>query len=541
MKLAHQFGDVSIEKEIHPDSPLGFFISNKQGGMLYFDAANDQAQLFAQVDGRLVKVFHDIRLDGEIVKVNNRFHSVDVARKDCNHTLFVPYYMNGLLMKLDRDNPVELKVAHKETDRTGTSTHEVYQSQGRVIIKTATPQSQEIYTAIQGEKLNYDHDCGEGKQFFSVHILSPRVAIVTAASENEAISQADHLFNNQEAIAKVQDQYIAPANRFKDPEAAMAYTCVMNGTDHMLISEGEKVSPARHFSDAAPAHAAIAANALLSEGEFRTVKNTLLSEILQQSSNLRSAGADFKDAAWPVLLFGSMMNKLCSKGKLYNYFTREEFAASAAKLLSLIGQIKQQFMKEGRFPVSEPVESHAMMLSILELEYVLSKDTSLIPTRDSVKQETKRLLEQQLSEINQTGMLTQSRLASVLLTAYVCPLLMNAEEWKAWFDRILSLAHNNLGSLRSKTNAQEPTPLELELFGVSNLAAIVLSRLDAEHYETMINGILRKSVNNVLYTGVIGRPTSAYSADIHPDKKGLFRNHHFLNNAFFLEMLRECA
>lgn len=546
MKLSHQFRDLSIEKEIHPDSPLGFFISNKNGGMLYFDAAKDQAQYFAQVGGRLVKVFHDIHLDGEVVSVGNKFHSLDVSKKESNHTLFVPYYMNGLLMTLDRQNPVELVVEHAEADASRGNDHSVYEADGRVLIKSTTPDGRSVFTAIQGDRLTYDHNLKPGKERFSVHVLSQMIAVATSETEQEALNQVNYLFTNHKALAKIQEQYMAPANQFKDPEAAMAYVCVMNGTDHMFVTEqdDQKVHPAPHFSDVAPAHATIASNAFLSEGEFKTVKKTLIDEVDRQTEFMQSGAPAFKDAAWPVLLFGRLMNRLCAGRKLYRYFTREELADSAARLLRLIHHIKENFIKDGELivPSAESIESHAMLVSILDLEYALSKDERVLETESILKKRTKTLLEQKLSEINENGILTKPGLASILLTAYVYPLLMEADEWKAWFDKLLELAHHNLKTLRSKTNDNaDGIPLELELFGITNLAAIVLNRIDAEHYEKTVNEILRQSVNEVLYKGLIGRPTSAYEQSIPPEKKGIFQNHHFLNNAFFLEMLRECA
>jgi hypothetical protein len=120
------------------------------------------------------------------------------------------------------------------------------------------------------------------------------------------------------------------------------------------------------------------------------------------------------------------------------------------------------------------------------------------------------------------------------MTAYIYPALMQNEEWKKCFDSIMT------DGLKYDSDNISLGAIDLEPFGMSCVSATVLHRLDAEHYKDHINSVIDESVDRTLYGGLVGRPTTN-GKEAAGNKKGIIQDTHLLNNAFFLEMLRECA
>ncbi|MBW2972567.1 hypothetical protein KY359_06025 [Candidatus Woesearchaeota archaeon] len=552
MRLKHQLGDHKIEREVNPGVPVGFFISNKIGGMLFFDAKNDTTQYYARIAGNTIKVINDINIEGSIIGVANLFHSLEIEREQHRHELFAPYYTNGMIIRSRTEGPLQVVMGAKDLATSSESSqHSVSERGGRVIIRSAHPSSQEgsyIYTAVQGEELRYDHDIKSGSKVFNLGLFSPRIAIAMSDSEEEAIATANHIFNNEDKIRSMQEGYICPATRFSDPEAALAYACVLNATDHLFFPDEKKkntLSPVPHFTDVSGPHMSIAAHALVTDGEFSIVKRTLLTELEQKHILARQGNSNFEDIAWPVMLFGRLLNRLCSENKLYSYFSRDEISTAAARIDAVTRILAQRYgdgvsvlnTEHGTRP-----ESNALMISLYNLAYAFTRSHDHLESERALVDKTRGMIFSIVADMRVKGSASNAEVNSLFLSAYIHPLLLSEKEWKDCFDTLLESIHHSFGTLHSKIiSGKNDNPLELEHFGIASLAALVLNRLDSERYESDINKILRNAISDVLYKGLIGRPTSAFDHGAGNEKSTLVKNAHLLNNALFLEMLRECA
>ena len=119
MKLRHQLKEHNAEREVEASSPLGFLISNKAGGMLFFDARRDRTQFYATVDGKPLKIVHNLAASGKVTSVSHKFHSLEIKRQADTHELFVPHYMNALLISSKADEPLRLVMELKELNEAG--------------------------------------------------------------------------------------------------------------------------------------------------------------------------------------------------------------------------------------------------------------------------------------------------------------------------------------------------------------------------------------------------------------------------------------
>lgn len=560
MRITHQLKDQKIERDVHESIPLGFFVSNKIGGMLYFDTKKDQARYYAHIKGNTIKVLHDLNIEGKPYALTNNFHSLAISRSMMSgkgeHEIFAPYYMNAFSIKSQSKEPFQI-VLHATDVQTGVSAehHAINEKDGRIIIHNSLqdPRDQgkrsSFFTAIQGDNLAYDMSKDPATGLLLLEVISPATTISIAETEDEAVRTADHLHNNADKIKEIQENYLASFKQFKDPEASMAYACVLNGTDQMFLPQAQAdkaLRPMPFFSEVTRPHTAIAAHALLTEGEFGIVKRTIFSELEEQLRRLQTGNARFHEIAWTTFLFGKLLNHLCAHEKLYNYFSTEDLKSSTISTIKIIENLTSKYQRRDGGLDTEygnTLEAQALLLSIYNFAHALTKKPEYAERERELAQSARAaLFRMDLADPQSHEPFAKDDLQSFFLAAYTYPLLLSQYEWKLCFNNILERLHGSFDTLQSKMSGAEPeSPLKLEHFGLTSLAALVMYRTDPETYEKTVNSLMRKSVSEVLYKGVIGRPSSSYRVETDPEKEAFVTDTHLLNNALFLEMLRECA
>ncbi len=554
MKLKHQLRGQNVERDVNNTIPLGFFISNKIGGLLYFDAKNDCTKYYARINGSTFKILDDINIDGKLTCVNNKFHSIEMIRDEHGHEIFIPYYMNAFTLTSKMEAPVQLILNPKDVQKgTVSKSNTVYEKQGRIVIKSQIPgmiSDNFLYIVFQGDDIKYDSKQGAEPGQVEIEIMAPRVTISVGCNEDYAVKAADHLYHNEKQMKDIQENYISSFTSFNDPEAAMAYACVLNGTDHMFLPdtgrESNAMTPVPFFSEVSSPHTVIAAHALLTEGEFGIVKKTLFKELEIQRQRMRSGQASFEEVAWTIFLFGKMLNHLCTHEKLYDYFTPQDVKDSALKIISLVDMISEKYLQDDGTVSTEygkTLESQSLLLSIYNFAYALTKKDNYQKSEEVLREPVRKILfDHKIFSDPAYKELKKEDVGSILLAAYTYSVLLSTEEWKQCFDNILDKVSNNFQTLQSKMVCEDiDGAIKLEHFALTSLAAIVFSKTDPEKYEKQVNVLIRSAVSEVLYKGVIGRPTSAFKLADNPESETMITDSHLMNNALFLEMIRECS
>lgn len=545
MKLKHHFKDHHIERDLHESIPLGFLLSNKTGGLMFFDAKKDRTQLYFRIGDTTLKIIDDIHAEGSIEEVGNRLQSLSVSRGEPKTEFFIPHYMNSLVITSEQGMPVNITFDVKGIDdRTRFGNHETYEKEGRLVVRSSSRKGRAVYTAIQGSKLLCE--AKTKKSALTINLMSPKTVLAVAENEAKAISEANHVMQNEQKIRSLQEKYVSSGTDFRDPETALAYACVLNGMDHMLLPDQTRedcVTPLPVLSHVTGHHISIAAHAMLLEGEFGIAKKTLLSEIDKQQNIMEKGSSTFETAAWPVVMAGKLMDRLCSRKKLYTYFSPEDVKSFADKVSRFTVLAEDKHTKHGLVACkdgSRYIEDQALMLSVYNLAFALTKDDQYLESEKKLKSKTQKLINEKLADMEQ-GKLDIHDAVSLFTAAYAYPPLMAKEEWTCAFDKLLHSMHNNFGVFRRKLLKQEDALLNLELFSLTSMAATVLNRNDPERFEKQVNKLMRSNIKDALYHGIIGRPTSSFRHSVNPEKEAVIQDKHLLNNALFLEMIRECA
>ncbi|MBW2968221.1 hypothetical protein KY362_07080 [Candidatus Woesearchaeota archaeon] len=575
MKIIHQVKDRTAEKEIGGSAPLGFFISNRKCGAFLFDASKDSMQFYAcsrQSGGQSSpsKIIRNIEFPGRLKEVRNSIHSIFMKREAEDrvngHEIFVPYYMDALLISTESPVPIHLNLDMKWL--------EVTEQAGRAVLSMKDSQGNLLFMAVQGKDLKYSfkESCkGSPGSNLLLSLMSERISISVSSDQQNAIATANHLFENATPIRDMQSAYLTTDSDFRDAETALAYSCVMNCLDQVFItdnpvqdasarpaesssagssevssegsSEGSSVdlsaSPAVStlpvFAEVTSPYTAIAMHAMVGEGEFQTAKNLLFREFNQQSAAVMHDSFTLEAVAWPALVLGKLLNRLSTYDKLLHYFSTHEISMISSEMDLIINDVNRRYLKSG-YVVNEDgcrnLESQAMMLSMYDLAQALKPSQEHDAAETLLRYNAKKLLE----SIMENEKISPEDIRSIFLTAYIYPQLMKQERWRPIFDRLLEQLHNDFRTLRVKRVG--PGFKSLDIFGLASLAAIVMHKTDEEHYEGQVNKILRSNVTDALYKGLIGRPTSAFDQSFSPDASPIIKNEHLLNNTLFLEMLR---
>jgi len=539
VNISHQLRGKRVEKEVK-NARFGTFISNKIGGLLFFDSSVNLTQYYARVGNRTIKFIDSLSADGEVKTIRNRFYSLDILRDQYEQEIFVPQFTNSLMIKSNKEFPLRISISPKDIHtKDEFSRHSVYDKQGRIII-ASTGRTGVIYTAIQGTDLKYSYT---GKSALSFELLSPKIAIAFSDTEAQAISSANHLFLNEQKIKEIQEKCISATTDFKDAEHTIAYASVLNSLDSVFFQDPagdvRKIRPIPAFLNVTSTYTSIAMHSLLMEGEFRLVKTALLSEIDYQYGLTKTRTPEFGELAWPIVLLGRFLNILCKQKKLYDYLTVDEIKDTVDKVTAL-AQILAQICRD-QTDQHETVESNSILLSIYDLLYALTKSDDYTEQIQTTKQETQQAIRKIISKADKKGVLKED-VKAAFLAAYIYPSLLGTEEWVDCFDVLLRDVNNSFQTLQSKIIKDEKTnTLDLDIFGLSTLAAIVLHRIEPEHYKINSTTLVKNAIITVLYTGILSRPTSSFDQMAEPENGPIIENKHLLNSSLFLEMLRECA
>ena len=136
---------------------------------------------------------------------------------------------------------------------------------------------------------------------------------------------------------------------------------------------------------------------------------------------------------------------------------------------------------------------------------------------------------------------------NVFLAYYLYPELLNNEEWELVFDKSLDklwLEWGGLSTIDKSSKLFCPNYTgENNMsyhrgdswYFINNIAAVCLKKLNSKKYQGFINKIISASEKDLLYLGVIGRPSELSSASVQKAEASLFQ---LWSAATFIELIK---
>ena len=196
------------------------------------------------------------------------------------------------------------------------------------------------------------------------------------------------------------------------------------------------------------------------------------------------------------------------------------------------------------------IEIQALWLAMLKLINYLDEELlKQQPEYKELEQQTKSKVKELFYDTNilKDGKDDPTVRPNIFLAYYVYPKLLDNEEWEKVFDISLTKLWLDWGGL---TTIPKDSPLFCDnysgedtksyhrgdsWFFVNNMAALSLLKVNKEKFKEHIEKIINASTTDMLYNGVIGRPSELSSASELKGEASIFQ---LWSAATYIELLR---
>jgi len=613
VKVSHVLGRVEIAGE--SDNP-GFILGNKLGG--YFSLFTNR---WTKYEGAyycdnfdVYQIISNILpLDSSRVTEHiNKFSYVERMRGDLKEKFFFPHYHNTLVYELseEKDIMIDLDVRNAYDMREFGRYYNIEQKKDKIIIKftkltddkeddSHLMKEFEMYIVISGAgsydvKANfhpidfeYDkHRIHHPETRYVYHALNARskkLIISFSKDMDKAIHENDKVKDEMEALLAGQSKrYPAYTSRnLKEEDILMAYSTAWNTMNDLVVYIDGKpgIFAGFHwFFQVWTRDEAISMKPLLFHEQYDIAKQIIFRQLnkIQEdgripsrfpTSRLQSADG----VGWVLKRLTDLFEELVAKGKLHDYFSREEIMYVKNKVETIIfsllthhttdklemNESMQTWMDTG---VGEEdvrsgarIEIQALRLSMYKLMKILCRAGD-----DNVGFKMADNLEKELVEAVRKNFLHDGFLLdgindpiirpNIFLACYIYPELLTTKQWQTAFSNVLPHLWNGWGGLSSidkkhkyyhgtytgQTN--ESYHRGDSWYFVNCMAAICMQKFGKVKFKKEIDAILNATTREILYMGIIGGCAEVSSSDQQESRGCLLQT---WSNALYLELVQE--
>lgn len=382
------------------------------------------------------------------------------------------------------------------------------------------------------------------------------LVVAYAESEKEAISQANHIFENITYIKRLKKRYansVINTTLALDTNTKAAYQNALLSFDNLIHETSFGVgifAGLPWFAQFWARDEAISTIALLYEEQYDLMKSVLTKWLVgegripnrQPFSELGSADA----TGWVYFRLHQLISVLKSKKLLVNYFTTEELFSLYTFCLNKLNSIESSFMKYGLIH-NGPLEtwmdttintntrdgfrieiqalhiaSYNLLLSLSELLQIDSKDLvikkqAMIQTIRSQFYNGSYLFD---------GISDPTIRPNVFIAAYVAPEILSKDEWKLCLRKTLSALFVPSGL--ATIDVHDPSFKEFYTgennasyhrgdvwFWLNGLAGVVLHRFGKTEFKKEIRELAELFSDELLRSGTLGTISEVSSAMQH--------------------------
>ncbi len=561
------------------------FLTNKKGGYSLFSSKPKSRfeGLFFYENGRMMKVLEEIRVDGKISSIANNMFIVKRKRKGSSESFFMPHGLNSLFYESNKGSDIQiiLDVRDSYDNRQWGRVYDVFEEKGCIVVgfKKNTNQAEDFsdgfeeysaYLAIKADDLDYDWNDDWEKNVYdqdqkrnsvpyeryvynALNIRSRRLMISFSFNKAKAIREANHISKNIskmiEGQQKQTNKVIHVKNIPRKPLIDLAVKCCLNSMDKLIIDDLDNHKKNKGIFAGLPwffqfwtRDEAISSRSLMIMKEFDLVKKILLRHI----SNIRYDGktpnmfpeSELASADGVGWVF-KRVSDLLKYEKRKKILSDKERRTIIKKLKSSINLLKQHYGQTGLFyngPLETwmdtgvdydkregfRIEIQALLLSMYNLAYRMTKDESYKRQEEELKKKVRRdfFKDNYLFDGSDDNTIRPN----VFIAAYVYPDLLSKGEWTRCFKKILPklwLSWGGLSTIDKKHDLfcdaytgedNKSYHRGDSWFFLNNMAALVMYRTDRAQFKKYIDKILDASTKEILYLGAIGHHSELSSA-----------------------------
>jgi hypothetical protein len=552
MRTIHQLANSEYTKVLEKQPAM--MLTNQFGS--YFSAGLDSRYggLFLNIQNRVIKILDAIvpiiRKEPSCI---NRFSNFEYD----SIRYFMPNRINGLVCESEGEHEFHFDVKHPYDDSEWGRDYEVSYKDRLALLKF---KKENILIAVYGGEFTdcqkwvekeYSYDCARGSYPCKRYVFCPFVAkgngfvISAGQDESQLIASVKTIWNRLGELKEERNLYESA-----NTEAEFAYVCAKNSINSLVHRPSITTSPRIYaglpwFFQVWSRDEGISLGGLLKQNSkimMYTIKDILLEEMatIQRDGRLpnrfpKTVTGCADGIGWHFVRWEGLLDTATRKGMLYDLFKPEELKTIIHKLELSLQAMKTNYEKDYLI-YSRPQESwmdsiprdgalveiQAMHLKMHQLMYKLTYDNEYNRVQHRLKAEVRRALfkEGYLWDRISDPLIRPN----LFLAAYIYPELLSKEEWEGCFDIVLPklwLEYGGLStvSIESRQFHEEYTGQNPDSyhngdswFWVSNIAAVVLARVNRAKYSKYISKIKQAGIDDILWNGIAGHSSELSSA-----------------------------
>ena len=418
------------------------------------------------------------------------------------------------------------------------------------------------------EERSYSYDCSRGSrpwQLFVNRLLrlkiggSGKLAISFATERERALQDCRSGLENFDVIKRNQEKFVKSLiqTELRMPEDVMlAYQCCTSAMDSFIVKLGK--GPGIYaglpgFHQVWTRDEAICLKALMIEGRYGQAKSILFRQLAQLLPDGRIANrfpaselGSADGVGWVFKRLGDLIQMLDEKGRLEEFFSRDELCFAQERLAQSIQRMLECYGKRGLIE-NRPLETwmdtsagddtrqgarieiQALTLAMYRLMIRLCRMLKNEPkffTYNRLEFEAHRHVRQVFWKrpILYDGEDDVTIRPNVFMAYYVYPGLLSKGDWVHCFDRALGELWLDWGGIASISKEH---PLFTgsysgednrsyhrgdSWFFLNSMAALCMHRLNRKRYRGHIEQILKASTHEILNMGILGYHAELSSA-----------------------------
>jgi len=546
--LVHKLRKDVIQKEV---DDAHFLLTNKKGSYAYFSntPVSKYQGVFFNDNFRMFKTIENIELPVPVTKVVNNFYSVVRERGIVSEEFFMPHNFNSFVYTLknfDDFITVNLDCRESYEGESMNRAYNIYPEQGKLVVEYVKANSYRFFLVVGGfvgfqnmrhwRQVFYPLDQRRNSDFnryvySAFKLKGSRFVFSFSTDKYKAMKECNYVLNNYKNLMKKQERSLIYKTSVKSKELRMAYNAALNSLNSLLVNVDGKVGLFAGFPwffQIWTRDEMVSLKSLSKITNVRPILGRTLSSLLPDGSLPNRFPPSPLECADGVGWFYKRFNKNTKLKEvveaLLKYHTKDSFAMNYS-LDSWMDTVDRPGVR---------IEMQALRLFLYKLlgsakverEFTKTEIMEEVITKGVKKPVSGRELEKELREkvrekfwnriVLFDGLNDQTIRPNVFIAAYAYPDLLSKKEWIFCFRNVVPRLWNEWGGLAT-VDKYSPSFVDSytgetnqsyhngdSWFWINNMAALLMNRLDRSKFKPYIEKILEASMNEILYSGMVG-------------------------------------
>ncbi len=519
--LIHKLRKDIVEKEV---DDAHFLLTNKKGGYAYFSnqPVSKYQGVFFNNSFKMFKTIESISIPLPVTKVINNFHSVVREHGIVSEEFFMPHDLDSFVYTVNNYKDfvtIDLDCRESYEGEGLGRVYNIYPEQGKLVVEYSKGNSYRFFLVVGGfvgfqnikqwKQVFYPYDQKRNSEsqryIFSAFKLKGSCFVFSFSTDKyKAMKECSYVLNNHKKLKKKQEHSLIYKTSVKSKEVRLAYNAALNSLNSLLANVDGKVglfAGLPWFFQ------------FWTRDEMVSLKG--LSRVTKVDPILdRAFSSMLPDGSLPNRFPPSSLETADGIGWFYKRFNKKvklKYVVDSA----LKYHTKDNFAINNTFDTwMDTIERPGVRIEIQALRLFMYKLLGDKKLEHELKERVRGKFWNRIMLFD--GLNDPIVRPNIFIAAYVYPELLSKKEWIFCFRNVIPRLWNDWGGL---STVDKYSPLFVSSytgennlsyhngdswFWINNLAALLMNRFDKKKFKPYIDKIVEASVNEILYSGIVG-------------------------------------